>query len=62
MFYPSYMRLELSDEFSFSLTLALNIQFTFASFHFATILPILTELPWLSSFCPGQYVVRGMGM
>jgi len=35
------------------MTLALNIQFNFAPFHFARIPHILNELSWLSSNCPG---------
>ena len=59
VFYPYYRRLEVGDWIFIFMTLALNIQFTFAPFHFATILAILTELSSFSSFSPGYYVFKG---
>jgi hypothetical protein len=53
VFYLFYRRLEVGDEFSFFMTLVLNIQFTFAAFHFARILAILTELSSFFSLSPG---------
>jgi len=44
------------------MTLALNIQFNFAPFHFARILAILTELSLFASYSPGWYSFKGMSI
>jgi hypothetical protein len=53
MFYPFYRRFEAGYQIFIFMTLALNVQFTFAPFQLARILAILTELSSFSSFCPG---------